>query len=80
MPIVTRRITETVRQDIDAKMEEYCCDDLRKSLLQMASQIIGEGLLFHRHIANFCPFCGDRVVFDDTIIFPEGYKRIRQRD
>ena len=76
MPTIKRTITEIVRKDVKAEWGTLCCDGIKASnkndygvkLYNGDITIGGKGM-------SFCPFCGEKVIYDDTVILPEGYMK-----
>jgi hypothetical protein len=73
---IKRTIIETVRQEVTCTMKYFCCERMKSGLkADYGPKMWGE----HLQIANaqimFCPWCGEKVMYDDHVTLPEGYKK-----
>jgi hypothetical protein len=80
MPTIKRTITQKVINTTTAKMGHGCCDVMATSMKEdnYGPALYSGALTMSGREINCCPFCGEKVVYDDTIILPEGYERKRQ--
>jgi hypothetical protein len=77
MPTIKRTITEYVRKDVKAEMGHVCCDEMAIAMKKddYGPKLYSGSLTVSGRKINCCPFCGEKVIYDDTVILPEGYER-----
>jgi len=79
MPTIKRTIREIIRIDTTAEMAHFCCDEIRTAIKKddYGPKLYSGALTMSGRKINCCPFCGEKVIYDDTVIPPEGYERKR---
>lgn len=76
MPMIKRTIIEFIRRDIKCAMPRICCEGMKGGLkADYGPKLYGERLTVAGIQVTYCPWCGEKVMYDDDVTLPEGYER-----
>ena len=77
MCTIKRTIVESIKHDIECKMKYFCCESMKDGLKADYGPRLWDGRLkiASRQIM-FCPWCGEKVMYDDHVVLPEGYAKV----
>ena len=77
MPTVKRTITESIQRKTEARVSHFCCDEMSTTMAKddYGPKCYSGSLTIGGRKINHCPYCGEKIIYDDTVTLPDGYER-----